>query len=478
MKSEDNVAVADLLGNARQTTPTATPYAPHRGSSDSDSSSSDSSSSSSSSEDEGNGFDSFNKSKTRPNQGGVAEEFFSNPMASVEEANLLGLGSEEHEEEGGGGDVPPPSKQYDPFAMWETTPSSDPKQDDPFSIWEGATTTAPPTISTHAPSSTAPPTSSTSFDPFGVWDDTNASNKATPTPPHPPSPNHQMEFDPFASSSSPNNGDLLGFTLTTPTSYQTTPTSGNIHQTGFTGTHLNAPLSNKSSSWSSFGDPKPSSKPADPFGDIWNKASGTNQTQKKPSVPLNSSGPGGGMVSGPQGRGLNPSMTSRPMYQVGGYGVGRGSGAGVGSGNKTTTSGGAKGTSNNSRPRSVSPNNTKPNKFGNNNKCTNNYVQSFIPYIFSYITGPVPNKNRSQFDDLLDQNLFTNKSKDEGGSVPLSQLQSKSRIEKITDPDRAKVVCMYIVIVAKMEVHIYFQCALCKCTMYYLYNCIAVVLGY
>ena len=397
MKSEgNNIAVADLLGNTHQTTTTATPYAPYRDGSDSDSSSSDSSSSSSSSENEGNGFDPFNKSKTHPNQGGVAEGFFSNPMVSVEEANLLGLGSEEdHEEEVGGRGVPPSSKQYDPFAMWETTPSSGPnpvpvpptsKQDDPFSIWEDTATTAPPIISTHAPSSpTAPPTSSTNFDPFGVWDDTPATNKATPTPPHPPSPNHQMEFDPFASSPSPNGGDLLDFTSTTPTSYQTTPTSGNSHQTGYTSTHLNAPLSSSRS----FENPKQSSKPADPFGDIWNKASGTNQGQKKPSGPLNSSGPGGGMGPGPQGKGgSNPSMTSRPMYQVGGYGVGKG--AGVGSGNKTTTPGGAKGTGNNSRPRSVSPNptTTKPNKFGNNYKCTNMTTIFYSKHLFHYRTRP------------------------------------------------------------------------------------------
>ena len=66
------------------------------------------------------------------------------------------------------------------------------------------------------------------------------------------------------------------------------------------------------------------------------------------------------------------------------------------------------------------------------------YECFFICMLFPPI-GPVPNQHQNRFDDLLDQNLFTNKGKEQSGSVPLNTLMNKSGISKITDPDRAKV---------------------------------------
>lgn len=54
--------------------------------------------------------------------------------------------------------------------------------------------------------------------------------------------------------------------------------------------------------------------------------------------------------------------------------------------------------------------------------------------------------SKSTFDDLLDQNLFTNKNKPDDNSTPLNSLQGKKKIEQITDPDQRKVtriLCIY-----------------------------------
>ena len=404
----DNIAVADLLGESSYPPPNNTGYVPYRdgNKSDSSSSSSDSSSSSSSSADseaEGhlNTYKPVNNNgqplpgNTRQQVGGGAElleDFFSNPSVNIEEANLLEFSTEENTEQEEG--RPSDQKQYDPFSMWETTPtfttatptSTRNIQDDPFGLWETSTTnfspassTAPPKSSTATPqSSTATPQSSTatpssptapssSFDPFGDWENTTttttttASTSAKPTP---SSPVHQMGFDPFGPSTS-TSGNLLGFTTTS--------------------AHLQLPpkpftSSTKSNSWSSFGDNVNNSssqnvKQHDPFGDIWNQASGSSKPTNNQN-PLTGFRMGSPRMPSPAHQ---PVMTNRPMYNVGSKGGanfggrgsstgglnvgGRGSGTGgLNVGGKGSNVGG--GTSNGARPRSVSPNDPKPNKFG------------------------------------------------------------------------------------------------------------------
>ena len=378
MKNDDNIAVADLLSDSSHSDNTG--YVPYRDGNESDSSSTSSSSSSSSSsadsETRGEQLGSYkpvqnSSNDTRPNFGGGAdllEDFFSNPSANVEEANLLEFSTEENTEQE---ERPFNPQQYDPFSMFGTTPTVTPStnnttaapptsqnEGDIFGIWETSTTTSsstvPPLSSTSTPSSpTAPPTSSSSFDPFGIWENTSTS----PTNPTPSSPVHQMGFDPFGpSTTTSNNNDLLGFT--TASTHLQPPSN-----TGYTGLQSQAfSSSNKSNSWSSFPDNRASSthnvKPSDPFGDIWNQASGSNT---KPQTPRNppSQTPRNPSPSHP------PVMTNRPLYNMGSNGgrgsstganfSGRGSGTGRGVGGANTSS---------TRPRSVSPNHPMPNKFG------------------------------------------------------------------------------------------------------------------
>ena len=54
-----------------------------------------------------------------------------------------------------------------------------------------------------------------------------------------------------------------------------------------------------------------------------------------------------------------------------------------------------------------------------------------------FIVGPVPNRSKSQFDDLLDPGLFTSSAKEKEGPTSLKDMRKKDDI--ITDPERAKV---------------------------------------
>ena len=406
MTDSDNIATANLLGDSSSSH--TTPYTTYRdqerlsgnSSSSSESSSSSSSSSSPDSEREGgvggDQYDPFTNYKmvqnnnqapppthSKPQGGGgggseLLEDFFSNPTAGVEEANLLEFSTEEIKEEQSKSN--PPSQQQQ-------------KQYDPFSLWETQNAKAPPTSSSKSTTSA----SSSSFDPFGMWEGpavtTPTAAPATVKAPTPSFPQttatSTLNFDPFApSSSQANDDDILQFTTTTsnnPMQQRTPSTTGQTSFSMNTATSVSQPhhpMYSGYSGWASFTSTSSSSAPKnsrlhDPFGEIWSEASGrsspqpehrTTQSQKSsdPFSGLGNFGSGGRQHSQqPQARNPSPnhtsSMTNRPMYQIGnrGSGVGLNVEGGPRPGVKKATNGPSSSTrptgGNGSRPRSVSP---------------------------------------------------------------------------------------------------------------------------
>ena len=67
-------------------------------------------------------------------------------------------------------------------------------------------------------------------------------------------------------------------------------------------------------------------------------------------------------------------------------------------------------------------------------------------------TGPVPNRGRNQFNDLLDPGLFTTSAKEKEGPTSLKDLSKKKEV--ITDPEKAKVSDLHVSIYMYMHVYI------------------------
>ena len=69
-----------------------------------------------------------------------------------------------------------------------------------------------------------------------------------------------------------------------------------------------------------------------------------------------------------------------------------------------------------------------------------------------FTTGPVPNRGRNQFNDLLDPGLFTTSAKEKEGPTSLKDLSKKKEV--ITDPEKAKVSDLHVSIYMYMHVYI------------------------
>lgn len=413
MKNEDNVAVADLLGGTGSgsgdgsgsgvTSSTHdnvlySEYTPYRDTADIDSesssssSSSDSSSSSNDDQHKGNQFDPFSQYKPMNNESthsttsnaGPTRDFFSNPNAGgIEEANLLGFSIEDNTPEDHP-QVQPQQNQNDPFgAMWDSmanTTAQSSSSNEPFSIFDSEPSNTP-SMSTLAPTpssgtanvltpsiATAPtPSSSSDFDPFGIWDKSNKTPEET-TPVSSSNSTNEVQFDPFApnesvfkpqSSSRQTSTSSVGgqHTSAQPTAYTRHSSYGDTQQ----------PLNksrNDQFGWSQAGTQKSS----DPFAGLGS---------------FGTSNPGSSQPMGTASSRPQPSMNNRQTYQSGNMGFksdtqgsslnvpGSSGGSRPGSrpasrpasrpGSRPPSGGGI---DSSGRPRSVSPNDTKPTKRG------------------------------------------------------------------------------------------------------------------
>ena len=276
-------------------------YAPYRDKIENESSSSSNSTSESSSSDtekEENQFDPFNlyisqSEKEVPQQpphqtpGAGFEDFFSNPTAGVEEANLLEFSTEEEE-------VPShEQKGYTSFVKTETTTQS---------------------------SSFTP-----SFDPFASRED--HSKPVSTSSSVPVSKTGNTGFDPFGTTTGSDLFELMGSSPLKPTSTTTQP--------GLSTTQTTRPRMHPSSSghpgWASFAhtntssgnvgfkeNPSVSFKTHDPFSEIWSQASSKASPQfDKTTTPTKPSDPFGRLGDFRSNQTThNPTMTSRPTYQM------------------------------------------------------------------------------------------------------------------------------------------------------------------
>ncbi|XP_019852858.1 PREDICTED: cyclin-G-associated kinase [Amphimedon queenslandica] len=383
--------LADFVGYASYRTPGQS------GGAESDSSSDSSGCSSSSSDSEGGDVPTSSPRQPTVSVDDDLEAFFSNPAASnIEEGNLLELGST------------PPVKTASSNVSNTSSTRQTSFGNDPFAGFEW----------THSTTNHPPPSTSNNSAP--------ASNKASTS----------SGFDPFAPSSGGAGEDLMNLMGTTPllptaTSAPTTMSS----QTRFSG-NLGAtrsgmyPSSSGYSGWASFtatsttskhdeipqdkrgggGGSKapPSSKSSDPFGDIWGQASGKSQQQTSQAPPK---------ATPTNQQQYKPTMSHRPTYQMYGGMGGASDGArgnsgkgGVGGANSSKSGTGLRPPSRENVTRSPSP------------------TQKF---------GPVPNRSKTQFNDLLDPGLFTSSAKEKEGPTSLKDMRKK--VDVITDPERAKV---------------------------------------
>ena len=468
--------MADFVGYASYRTP-----GQEGAESSSSSDSSGCSSSSSDSEGEDVPTSSYSSKQAHIAVGDDLEAFFSNPAAgNIEEANLLGFNMEEAEP------TPPPVKMASQVSNTSVTSQGR------GGVGGGAS-------------------SSSVNDPFQDWE-WNRSGNAPPTATSVPSRQTSgTSFDPFAPSSSGNDMfNLMGDTPLLPSATAAPATTPNISQTGFTSSSQTGfatnfgtsrtgyPSSSGYSGWASFtatsttskrdeekkpmsqGPPSKSSTPLDPFGDIWGQASGKSQSSQAPPV-----------ATPTQQQQQKPTMTNRPTYQMyggrggmtggsDGWGNGGVGGAKSGVGGAKSGLGGASSGSGLRPPsrenatRSPSP----THKFGKlmythndytNISCTFSLLINFLSVFLStthvlspsplclisltcLTTGPVPNRGRNQFNDLLDPGLFTTSAKEKEGPTSLKDLSKKKEV--ITDPEKAKVSDLHVSIYMYMHVYI------------------------
>ena len=273
-------------------------YAPYRDTIENESSSSSSSSSESSSSDtekEENQFDPFKSQSEKevpqqpPHQtpGGGFEEFFSNPIAGIEEVNLLEFSTEEEEV------TSQEQKGYTSFVNTETMSQSG--------------------------------TSAPSFDLFASWE--NHSKPVSTSSTVPVSKTSNTGFDPFGTTTGSDLFELMGSSPLKPTSTTSQP--------GLSTTQTTRPKMHPSSSghpgWASFAhtntssgnvgfkeNPSVSFKTHDPFSEIWSEASSKASPQlDKKSNPTKSSDPFSRLGDFRSNQTThNPTMTSRPTYQM------------------------------------------------------------------------------------------------------------------------------------------------------------------